>query len=59
MAVGGLFADVKAEELKERFSKFGSVNDIDIKIRKDNDGRFTSFMTVILKFSYYTPEKTK
>jgi len=37
--IGGLYSGIKEEELKERFSKFGDVSDITIKIRKDVDGK--------------------
>ncbi|WAR02963.1 NOL8-like protein [Mya arenaria] len=36
--IAGLYAGVEEGELKERFSKFGTVSDIVIKVRKDVDG---------------------
>ena len=38
--VGGLFEGVTSEDLKQRFSRFGNVDDVEIKVRKDDDGNF-------------------
>ncbi|XP_052272311.1 nucleolar protein 8-like isoform X2 [Dreissena polymorpha] len=36
--IGGLFPGVTEAELKERFSKFGTVTDVAVKSRKDSNG---------------------
>jgi len=39
--VGNLYPEVTQDELKERFNKFGSVSGVEIKHKKDIDGRPT------------------
>lgn len=36
--VGGLFPDVKPEDLCQRFAQYGTIKGTEIKIRKDDDG---------------------
>lgn len=36
--IGGLFAGVTEADITERFSKFGDVKDVDIKVRNPDDG---------------------
>ena len=45
--VGNLFPDAKQEDLEKLFSKFGSVADVEIKNKKDPDGKvLTTFAFV-------------
>ncbi|XP_052272322.1 nucleolar protein 8-like isoform X3 [Dreissena polymorpha] len=48
--IGGLFPGVTEAELKERFSKFGTVTDVAVKSRKDSNGSpLKTFAYVSLK----------
>lgn len=38
--VGGLFPDVKPEDLCQRFAQYGTIKGTEIKIRKDDNGSF-------------------
>ena len=36
--VGGLFPTITASELSDKFSKFGNVTNIELKVRKNENG---------------------
>ena len=38
--IGGLFPGVNEDELRQRFSSYGSVSDIEIKTKKDESGMY-------------------
>ena len=38
--IGGLFDGIKESDLKERFQKFGEIDKINIKGRKNEQGKF-------------------
>lgn len=39
--VGGLGQNISKADLHNQFSRFGEVSDVDIIIRKDNEGKYT------------------
>ena len=42
--IGGLFHGVTEVELKERFGKFGSINNVSIKTKEDGNGNGITFL---------------
>ena len=36
--IGGLYPGVKQEELKQRFSSYGNISDVEIKVKRDAEG---------------------
>ena len=36
--IGGLFPEVKEEQLRQRFSTYGTISDIEIKTKNDESG---------------------
>lgn len=45
--IGGLFPDVKEADIADRFSRFGDVKSIEIKVRKADHGNFTVFIVIL------------
>lgn len=44
--VGGLSHTVTQKDLKDRFGKFGDVEDVEIRTRRDNDGEDRHFESI-------------
>ena len=42
--IGGLFEGITPAEVKERFTKFGDIHSVDVKVKKDFEGKFPTQM---------------
>jgi RNA recognition motif-containing protein len=47
--IGGLVASVTEDEVKERFNRFGEVDEIEIKIKDDNLSKLQCFWWSFLR----------
>ena len=46
--IGGLSEDVSASDLSKRFSKFGSIQSVDIKVKRDDKGFLKQYLLLYL-----------